>query len=752
MNSKLIRLVLTVASAGLVTLYGCGGGSSNDVANPSGGSPPLVSPPVVSPPVVVLPPPMLSGTVATGAAVEGAVVRITGSAGDNACANATSTGTGTPAELVATSLGVYSCELVDAAAAPYVVVAIDPTGLRPAMVSMVSTRPAQGSSSVANVTPLTNAIAAMLAPNNDPLTLVPQEGDDAATKTQRAANLGTASTRLAAQNAAVVTQLTPLLVTLGIDPATFNPISTPFAPRSTGGATGDSIDKLLDIVKVDYSAGLPAVGTAFTDAVPISLPGASNPRTVSTGSVVTAFSASELDFARTTLQTCFALPPASRVPNGTSTITVGGATRTAVNSPIAPACQGIVIDDAPSAVRGSDTFLTSGSPASVFFRNVLLDPTMTGARFNIVDVMRVFPSADGKDRAVVNIKWTDSLGNPGNFILVAKKYPGSRSNASQWWLYGNQRIINASVQPWNSRTTQTNGGYSGSAISQYRSGLLVFIDRDRNNPNAAGLTSAVVTGPGLPTAGLVMVQPSGLDSNAGMGVWRKDGIPMTGVVSTTNAATGTSSNLYSLQGSAGVVGSAATSLAAFPNAGATCGSSAAGSGICNNSLVHPSDFGLASNAGYIFDVTSIPAWSTYTFALYYNNATLPSTSFTASIVSGIATASAVSTQVWQDIDAATLSLLSPTAVTAGTATSFTVGWSNKTLGDRVNTVAVYSSGPNANSPIIAKGAYTATLNAPSGIPFTAIGSMATSSAAIRNFQLRYIRTDGTYKDSFTRYN
>lgn len=733
MSRSLKRLALTVVSAGLLAVYGCGGGGGGSTTATS--SPPLAAP-------------VLSGTVATGAAVEGAVVRITGSSGDNACANAT----GTPAALTATTSGAYSCNLLEAAAAPYVVVAIDPAGLRPAMVSMVSTRPAQGSSSVANVTPLTNAIAAMLAPNNDPLALVPQEGDDAATKTQRAANLGSAATRLAAQNAAVVTQLTPLLVTLGIDPATFNPISTPFAPRSTGGGTGDTVDKLLDIVKVDYSAGAPAVGTAFTDAVPISLPGASNPRAISTGSVVTAFSASELDFARSAMQACFALPPASRVPNGTSTITVGGATRTAVNSPVAAACQGFVADNAPTVARGTETFLNSGSPASVYFRNVLLDPTMTGAQFNIVDVMRVFPSADGKDRAVVNIKWTDSLGNPGNFILVAKKYPGSRASGSQWWLYGNQRIINAFIQPWNSRTTQTNASYSGGNTSQYRSGLLVFVDRDRNNPNAANLTSAVVTGPGLPAAGLVMVQPGGLDTNNGMGIWRKDGVPLTNVTSTANAATGTSANLYSLQGTAGISGAAATSLSAFPTAAVACSASAPTGSGCSSTVVHPSDFGLAPNAGYVFDVTTIPAWSTYTFALYYNNSTVPSTTFTTSIVTGIATAAAVSTQVWQDIDAATLSLLSPTAVTAGTATSFTAGWSNKVLGDRVNTVAVYSSGPNGNSPVIAKGVYTATLNAPNGIPFAAIGSTATTGFAIRNFQLRYIRTDGTYKDSFTRYN
>ena len=724
------NFVLTIFSAGLLTIYGCGGGGSTTTGGGTSGT----SAPVIS------------GTVATGAAVEGALVQITDSSGNNACANAA----GTPAAVTATSAGAYSCDLLTSAAAPYVIVAIDPAGLRAPMVSMVRNRPAAGGSSVANVTPLTTAIAAMLAPNNDPLALVPQEGDSAATKAQRAADLGTAATNLEAQNASIVVQLTPLLTSLGIDPATFNPISTSFAPRTTAGGVGDPIDKLLDVVKVDFSAGVPTIGTAFNSPVQVSAPSVVSPPTVSTSSAAVAFSAAELDFARTALQACFALPPASRVPTGTSIITVGGATRTAVVSPVASACQGFVVDDAPPAVRGADSFLTSGSPASVYFRNVLLDPAMTGAQFNIVDVMRVFPSTanDGKDRAVVNIKWVDNLGNPGNFILVAKKYPGSRASGSQWWLYGNQRTINAYIQPWNTRTVQTNANYnpSGNSISQYASGLLIYVDRDRNNPNASNLTSAVVKGPGLPPAGLVLEQPLGLSTSSGMSIRRKDGVPLTGVTSTSNNTLASSNgNLYRLQGTAGLSGPARYSLAAFASSSIDC--TAISSFSCTN-FVHPTDFGLSPSAGYVFDVTAIPAWSTYTFALYYNNATVPSTTFTSSIVTGIATAPAVSTQVWQDLNATTLSLLDPTAVTSGAATSFNFGWSNKLLGDRVSSVAAYSSGPNANNFSIAKGIYTAQLNAPVGVPFTAI----TPAAGFRSFQLRFIRTDGVYKDSFTRHN
>lgn len=735
-NTK--RLALAIVSASLLTIYGCGGGGGGGGVGPS-----------AAPSTQNSPAPTILGTVATGAAVEGALVQVTDSSGNNACSNAAST----PEYVTATSSGAYSCDLLSTAAAPYVLVAIDPAGLRAPMVSMVRTQPALSGSSVANVTPLTTAIVAMLAPNNNPLALVPQEGDSAALKVQRATDLVTASTNLAAQNASLVVQIAPLLTTLGIDPAAFDPISTSFAPRTSAGSAGDQIDKLLDIVKVDFSAGVPAIGTAFTNPVLVSSPSVASPATVNPGIVATTFSAAELDFARTSLQACFALPPASRVPNGTSTITVGGAARFAVNAPVASACQGFVVDDAPAAARGADTFMTSGSPASVYFRNVLLDPAMTGAQFNVVDVMRVFPSVDGKDRAVVNIKWVDSLGNPGNFILVAKKYPGSRANGSQWWLYGNQRTINAYVQPWNSRTTQTNASYTGGSVSQYRSGLLVYVDRDRNNPNAANLTSAVVTGPGLPTAGLVLIQPAQSDTLFGMGIWRKDGIPLTGVVgSTATQQTGTSANLYSLQGTAGVSGALATTPAAFPTAGNACSPSAPSGNGCSNTIVHPSDFGLSPSAGYVFDVTTIAPWSTYTFALFYNNATVPSTTFTSSIVTGIATAPAVSAQVWQDVNAATFSLLSPTAATAGTATSFTVGWTNKALGDRVNTVAAYSSGPNANSALISKGIYSVTLNAPAGLTFTSIAPNPAPSTGTRNFQLRYIRTDGTYKDSFTRYN
>jgi len=716
------RAGLALASAGLVAIYGCSGGGSTP-ATPSSS---------------------LAGTVAAGAAVEGAIVQISDGAGDNACSNAT----GTPPAVIADVSGHYQCTLIGTAVAPFAIVGIDPAGIRTPMVSMVTSRPAAGQTSTVNVSPLTTAVAAMLAPNNDPLAIVPQTGDSPAQKTQRAQSLATAAQGLAGQTTTLVTQLTPAIVELGLDPATFNPFSTAFTPANTAGAIGDMTDKFLDVLKVDFSLGVPTIATTFTAAVQVAPAGAATPPTVTAGGMSGTFSASELDFVRAQLQACFALPAGSRVPNGTTNATVGGATRSVLMLPVATACQGIVVDDAPSGATGGLTFLNNGQPASLWFKDVMTDATMDGAKFSVVDVMRVFPQVNGNDIAFVNIRWIDSAGLPGGMILRATKFPGSRASGTQWWLTGNQHPVYAYVKPWQTRVTQlanvSQPGFGAVRLSQYATGLNLYIDKDDNNPNTAGLTAARVTGPGLPTAGLVMANPPVGDASSTLGVLRKNG-------DVSSISGNTSGNLYRLQGTAGINGASANTLAPFINAGVDYSANLTSFAYTN--LAHPTDFGLPINSNYIFDVSTIPAWSIYTFELFYNNSTTPTYTFTSRIVTPIPTATSIANQQWQDLDSATLSLLDPANLAAsGQQTSFTVTWLNNPLADRVTSVGAetFATSPrNANSNNIPKGTYSATLNAPAVGPFWGLTSTGTTQ---RTFRLRYVRTDGTYKDSVTRYN
>lgn len=467
MKFSISRFTLALVSAGLVTLYGCGGGGGGGAA--SGGSST----------------PTLTGTAATGAALANAPVTITNSAGNSPCTQTT---------ITTSALGSYTCTLKSGETAPFFVVVTDPTGNSAPLVSVATTTPAAGTPLTVNATPLTTAILAQLATDGNPLTLV---------------GTGTVNTAdLQDVTAKVVTQLTSVLTSVSA-PAGYNPFSTSIT-AATSSNTGNTADMILDVVKVvtDPTTGKPAFSTV-SDPSPIVLA-----TTSTTGAAVAAPStgvstlSAVAQTAAQSFESCFSLPVNQRV------LTTDPNISAALGGPAilttASQCEFITA----STTNGAGiNFRHNGYSSGQFFYDLMTSNVMTGAKFSVPEIMAYYPGdtvnfSDTEpayyDRAVINIRYLDSAGNPGNKITVAARIPGSGTPAGRstdWWLVGNQQTADVVLRLNIRRVEQINTGtLNGSApTSKFQTGIQLLVST--TGAGSTDLQIARISGPGLPGNG-----------------------------------------------------------------------------------------------------------------------------------------------------------------------------------------------------------------------------------------------------------
>lgn len=423
----------------------------------------------------------LTGTAATGAALAFANVQIKDGAGNSPCVETTITTTGT---------GSFTCTLKSGETAPFFVLVTDPSGLIAPMVSVATETPAAGASLVVNATPLTTAIVAQAA------------GSDAVS----VFNSGTISTAaLAATKTNVLAQLASVLGAIGA-PANYDPFSTAITAASSSGL-GNTADQVLDVVKVTTTDTGALAFSTIDDPTPIPLASST-----STGTVLTAPSASVSTLAQaaqaavTALNGCFALPVSQRVLAADTSIasTAGGPEVTSVGS----ACQNITAtaDNAGSTLP----FKQNGYRAGQFFYSMLTDANMNGATFSVPEVVSYYAAdtlsaipLETHARAILNFRYIDANGNPGNFITVGAQLAGSDpagTRGTEWWLVGNQHDVDIDLRPLFRRQTQYGTGASLSYPSRFQNGL-----QFRTNPvgpNTQSFDHIWVKGVGLPTTGV----------------------------------------------------------------------------------------------------------------------------------------------------------------------------------------------------------------------------------------------------------
>ena len=275
--------------------------------------------------------PTLIGVAASGAPIANGSLTVT-------CGDA-STKTGTT-----DANGVYSISLAGCAA-PYVVSVTGTIGdAQATLVSVQTTAPAAGASLTVNITPLTNAIAATLASSGDPMDLITNFTAEKA---------GITDAAVKARKDALVAALADMLAAAGLNPASFDLISSSFSADRTG------MDKVLDNVKVQVTTS----GVNITNAGGVKVDDMGD----KTGTTVAAdLSAGSISFSKSTN---FATP-LTKLPATVDDNSVGDSIRDLLNACFAQ----------PKATRGSLAATLSAACQAVPIASDYLNDGRTGAQ------------------------------------------------------------------------------------------------------------------------------------------------------------------------------------------------------------------------------------------------------------------------------------------------------------------------------------------------------------------------------------
>lgn len=688
--------VTLLLSAVVLTFSGCGGSNTS-------------SPPVTPSAITLV------GTAATGAALANATVTITDGTGSSPCEELS---------ITTTALGTYTCTLQSGKTAPFFVVVTDPTGNTPPMVSVATQTPTAGTALTVNVTPLTTAIVAQLASDGDPLSVVSSKTVDAAALAQITTN--------------VVSQLSDVLASIGA-PNDYNPFTTSITAATASGA-GNTADLILDVVKVvtDPATGELAL-TTIDNPTPIALatatttgtPLAAPDNAVSTLSQATSIAAKAFN-------TCFAVPTSSRVL-GTASYPQSSGGRDVQD--VAAACQDMVADSANAA--GID-YLHNGYRAGQQFYGLLTSDTMTGAQFSVPEIMAFYP-ADGSaaegspasyDRAVINIRFLDANGNPGNVITVASNLPNTASTErpTTWWLTGNQQPVDTSVRLNIRRVEQLKHDFVPTAnstrFSTFQNGIQFVVNaQGPGSINSDGtMTFARVKGPGLPTGGLVY-KTSSQTSQSSMDLFNKTGnISLVDGAQCGDGITFNCPNLWFTR-TAGISGTPAVTLTSNPTSTPT-------------SL-------LWAQPGEV-DASKIVKGALYTIELFYgNNTTTPGNTVTKVLLTDLVPATQGVALPWNALGSKSTAAFDPNGSFAGVQTqTLEVDWIQNISAQQIGSVQpVVSGGSFGSSKAVPRGVTSIVLdNADHVIPaFTATTNR-------RTILFGYRMTDGSGKTAVYMYN
>lgn len=647
---KLKPLSVGLVATGLFTLglAGCGGGG--------GSAPSTVVTPAAS---------SLSGTAATGAALAFANVQIKDSAGNSPCVETTITTTGT---------GSFSCTLKANETAPFFVLVTDPSGLVAPMVSVATDTPAAGAALVVNATPLTTAIVAQAA------------GTDAVS----VFNSGSISaSALTTTKTNVLAQLSSVLSAIGA-PTGYDPFSTAITAASSSGL-GNTADQVLDVVKVTTTSSGALAFTTIDNPNPVPLASATTSgSTVPAPTASVSALASAAQAASSALNGCFALPATQRALTTDTTIasTAGGSAVTSVGS----ACLNIT---ATSANAGSALpFKHNGYSAGQYFYNLLTDANMNGATFSVPEVVAYY-AADSTSTtpllthnwAVLNFRYLDANGNPGNVMTVGAQLAGSDPSGTRgtdWWLVGNQHDVDIDLRPQLRRETQYGTAASPSYPSRFQNGL-----QFRTNPigpNTNLFDHIYVTGGGLPSTG-VWLKKNVVTINSQSVTFfdllniRTTTPPSTapgtndGLVCNNTLPASYDCNVFWFSATAGLTGTAATTLGTNPG---------------NKRWTQPSDTGAYNGSTGTRPIKG----TAYSVRFFNGTSEVTSLAMTKRLNTDVIPATQGVSMPWNSPGSAIANFLSPTgsqngAISSGTAVS--INWTLNTSAPQVSGVNLWTN-------------------------------------------------------------
>ena len=604
-------LLATVAAAAALALQACG---SDD-----NGSFTPVTPPT---PAAT----MIEGTVAVGAAVPGATVTVRDA--DGSTADVTGT---------ADALGAYAID-VSSLKPPLVVEASGTLNGEPVKVVAVVPTLTANADNTANVTSLTNAVAALIAPGGD-------------------LNALTSATAIAAVTAGSVANASTLVVnTLKSNPefasllgSGFDPLTTPFSANGTG------IDSVLDQVVVDVSS----TGVAITNlgapagsdgqAAPVVLTAAQT----STPTVVPTLPPSEpasnlpsvadMSAIAKKFEDCLALPLEQRVTmDANKEVTA-----------VSAACTFGVADwksDGGGWVErmGNGTFrytantgLKVGQPT---IATVLPATNYSGSTFQ-------HPYCNTATCVVMYVPMTTASGRAsGGFFTLAKA-------AGKWEFVGNQLPYALGIEQRLNRRIALNTALAEANPSNYtiqsrmESTIRLNFNPDQS-PGSDKVRAVVWKGPGLPAAGVVTHRSQRCGTDDRFPITNQDGVLTNNGQSSLQWWNNGGGNDFmidaaKLDGTALSMPTPVSSTRSFQ------------------------DYRAGAFTG------SIPAWSVYTAEIYYfsNTGSTPDEVINVRNGTPFEPAAAGAAKNWPTLAQATIdAYLKPTGANAGSLTTLSPTW------------------------------------------------------------------------------
>lgn len=420
--------------------------------------------------------PTISGVAASGAPIANASITIT-------CADGT-TKTGTADANGAFSITVQGCS------GPYVISATGQVG--ESQQTLVSVQPTTVTdAATVNVTPLTNAIAATLASDGDPMSLAANIATEKANITPTAVN---------DRKDALAAALAPVLTQAGVT-GSFDLISGQFSADST------KFDKVLDNVKVVVTPS----GVAITNVAGAKVDDMGD-QSANGGAVATDLSTAMISISRNTDFKA----GLTKLPAAAEDGTIADAFRDAMNACFAkPAAQrgsyGSTSCDIPTFAAD---YLHNGRTGSQEFDRFLTSSTYDGAKFSKPEVIRYFSTAANDTRALIRIgiKRADGVGEW--LETVAEK---SANTGGTVKIRGNQRLYRLFVNGFVTRRVQVSARTGQAKSTYYYTGLNFYFGYREGGAGGAVTSSGGpargtnrkvayvrVLGPGLPTAGIVL--------------------------------------------------------------------------------------------------------------------------------------------------------------------------------------------------------------------------------------------------------
>lgn len=459
---KIKKTSIALASAALMaaTLVACGGGGgvSENAA--------VVAPTSSS----------ISGVAATGRALVGAEITLMDV-------------NGTIATKTADSNGAYNFDVTQLTA-PFVITAkiqVGDTFL--SLTSMVSEKPAAGITGTANITPLTHAMAALLAPNGNPEEL----------SVASVLKATVTKTKLDEVAGKIKASIENILKDAGIDPTKFDPVTTVFTANRQGA------DRVLELVRVEVTGkGVSLSNPSVVDdgngssSVTITRGATEAPKVLPAPLAGTVLNS--LDHFSTLLNACFADTPAVRV---TAKDVITG-----VPTALSAAC---------TSVPMATNYKSGGDNAMTHYADLLNSADFTGAKFSPPE--RLYTSINGT--VYFRLPYKTAAGMGGIITDVAGQTSPAGKNY-KWEMVGNQRDYESSVDARLENNTQLNGSNTQeSGKSHYR----VAVRLSFNPITRAGLNVQMVRvkGPGLPADGVVMNRSSMCGTHDFMTITNKTG-------------------------------------------------------------------------------------------------------------------------------------------------------------------------------------------------------------------------------------